>query len=208
MGKETTFKERLRKFAAEQGMSVSELQEKLGVSNAYVYNTCRMSPIIAAKLKKLYPYANIEWINEGIGDMILPYTESRPSPTVPLLPVSAIGGALNDFDTSVMCSNCEKIVSPIDDAKFALTVTGDSMSPEYPNGSIVFVRQVNEASFIEWGKTFVLDTSNGYVIKNVHPSSAKNKIVCRSVNQSYADFEIPTEDIRGWYKVLLVMARK
>ena len=71
-----------------------------------------------------------------------------------------------------------------------------------------FVRKINEASFIEWGKTFVLDTTNGVVIKNIHPSATKNRIVCRSVNQSYADFEVPTESIRGWYKVLLVMTRK
>lgn len=201
-----SFKERFRKFAAEQGLSVSDLQEKLGVSNAYAYNTFRMSPYVAAKLKKLYPYANIDWINDGVGNMILDNIERVTNNTVPLLPVSAIGGSLNDFDVSVTC--CEKIVSPIDDAKFAITVSGDSMSPEYPNGSIVFVRKINEASFIEWGKTFVLDTTNGVVIKNIHPSATKNRIVCRSVNQSYADFEVPTESIRGWYKVLLVMTRK
>lgn len=207
MGKES-FKERFRLFAAQQGLSVSELQERLNVSNAYIYNTSRMSPAVAVKLKKLYPSVNIDWINDGKGEMTFNPSEALPVHKVPLLPMSALAGSILDFGSTVVSYNCEKIVSPVDDARFALTITGDSMAPEYPNGCIVFVKRVDEFSFVEWGKTFVLDTPNGYIVKNIHPSSSEDKVTCRSVNQSYADFDVSTSYIRAWYKVVLVMVRK
>ncbi|MDR0660069.1 MAG: hypothetical protein LBG19_04550 [Prevotellaceae bacterium] len=46
---------------------------------------------------------------------------------VPLLPISAQGGSLNDFIVSVKDRDCERIVSPIKGADFAMTVAGDSM---------------------------------------------------------------------------------
>ena len=33
-----------------------------------------------------------------------------------------------------------------------LPVSGNSMAPEYPEGSRVVVRRINERAFIEWGK--------------------------------------------------------
>ena len=83
------------------------------------------------------------------------------------------------------------------------------MSPEYPSGSKVLLRKINEAAFIEWGRTYVLDTVNGAVIKNIFPSQTDaDKIVCRSINQNYPDFEIAKTDVRGWYRVLMTLALK
>ena len=211
MSSESTFKERFRRSAAEKGLSVTDLQDKLRVSCAYVYNSSRLSPSIAIRLKRLYPDVNIEWINEGTGDMLTMVNdkiEKEPIARIPLLPIVAVGGLLNDIYTGETCINCEKIINPVAEAKLALTVVGDSMSPEYPNGSIVFVCQIDETSFIEWGSTFVLDTPNGVVIKNIYPSPEEDKIIGRSVNQSYPSFEVSKSNIRGWYKVLLVMMRK
>lgn len=46
---------------------------------------------------------------------------------VPLLPISAQGGSLNDFMVSVKDSECERVVSPVKGADFAITVAGDVM---------------------------------------------------------------------------------
>ncbi len=62
---------------------------------------------------------------------------------VPLLPISAQGGSLNDFMVSVKDSECERVVSPVKGADFAITVAGDSMSPEYPSGSQIFIKKIN-----------------------------------------------------------------
>lgn len=127
-----------------------------------------------------------------------------------LLPVSAQGGSLNDFVVSVKESDCEKVVSPIRGVDFAMTVSGDSMSPEYPNGSRVFIKRINEKAFIEWGKVYVLDTCNGTVIKILVPSNKEGYVKCVSINTDpiFAPFDVSLDDIYGIYKVLLCMSVK
>lgn len=129
---------------------------------------------------------------------------------IPLLPISAQGGSLNDFIVSVRESDCEKVVSPIRGADFAMTVAGDSMAPEYPNGSQVHVKKINERAFIEWGKVYVVDTCNGAVIKRVVPSERDGYIKCISINRDpiYAPFEIDMNDVYGIYRVMICLAVK
>ena len=128
--------------------------------------------------------------------------------TVPLLPISAQGGALNEFVASVKDSDCERIISPISGVDFAITVSGDSMAPEYPSGSQILIKRINERAFIDWGKTYVLDTCNGTVIKNLYPSENKGKVTCKSINPSYPSFDISLTDIYGIYRVLMCMSVK
>lgn len=127
-----------------------------------------------------------------------------------LLPVSAQGGSLNDFIVSVKESDCEKVVSPIRGVDFAMTVSGDSMSPEYPNGSRIFIKRINEKAFIEWGKVYVLDTCNGTVIKILVPSEKDGHVRCISINTDpiFAPFDVSLDDVYGIYKVLLCMSVK
>lgn len=127
---------------------------------------------------------------------------------VPLLPIEARGGSLNDYSEGVMPYQCELIQSPIKGAQFAIQVAGDSMSPDYPSGCHVFIKKVDESIFIEWGKVFVLDTANGIVIKQVHPTPDENVIECVSLNPKYAPFYVKKEHIYGWYVVLMTMAIK
>jgi phage repressor protein C with HTH and peptisase S24 domain len=55
-------------------------------------------------------------------------------------------------------------------ADWAITVSGESMAPEYPSGAQILVKKINEKAFIDWGKVYVLDTCNGTVIKILTPS--------------------------------------
>lgn len=129
---------------------------------------------------------------------------------VPLLPIAAQGGSLNDFIVSVKESECEKVVSPIKGVDFAMPISGDSMAPEYPNGSQIFIKKINERAFIEWGKVYVLDTCNGAVVKILVPSENEGYVKCLSINRDpiYAPFEIAWKDVYGVYRVLLCMSVK
>lgn len=137
--------------------------------------------------------------------------ENVESPTtVLLLPMYAHGGTLNDFVTYAKENDCEKVISPIGGVDFAIQVSGDSMAPEYPNGSRVFIKRINEKAFIEWGKTYVLDTCNGIVVKRIVPSEKEGCVKCVSINPApiYAPFDVSLSDVFGMYKVLLCMAVK
>lgn len=128
-----------------------------------------------------------------------------------LLPMDSHGGSLTGIPAEgAMPQNCERIISPIKDVDFAITVYGDSMAPEYPSGSKVLIKKINPEVFIEWGRTFVLDTSNGVLIKEVHYCEREGYITCHSINNDpkYKDFDIPLSEIYGMYRVLMVMAAK
>lgn len=141
------------------------------------------------------------------------YTESISSTDIEqemvlVIPTGARGGTLADFSQSISAYDCERIVTPIKGADFAIQVTGDSMSPEYPSGSMILIKKINENIFVEWGKTYVLDTDNGAVIKTIRKTDNPNVIECVSLNPAYQPFTMDTKYINGWYRVLMVLSLK
>lgn len=146
--------------------------------------------------------------NEAEGVVVAGRKSEDEVSLVPLLPIAAQGGSLNDFVVSVKENDCERVVSPIRGADFAMPVAGDSMAPEYPAGSQIFIKKINERAFIDWGKVYVLDTCNGSVIKRVFPADDSGKVKCVSINPDYPPFEVAYEDIYGMYRVLLCMSVK
>lgn len=156
---------------------------------------------------------NTSWVLDGIGDVLYPLhiTSAEKQWLVPLLPLYAHGGSLTNFDPPVDAEACmEYLSSPIRDAQYAITVSGDSMAPDYPNGSIVLIKKIEESAFIEWGKAYVVDTCNGVVIKILTPGATDATIRCLSINPDprYAPFEINKEDIYGIFAIRFSMIRR
>ena len=131
-----------------------------------------------------------------------------PATSILVIPTEAMAGTLGEFSTSIAAYDCERIISPIKDVDYAIKIHGDSMSPEYPSGSLALIKKINEKAFIEWGKVYVLDTVNGVVIKSVRKSERENEVECVSLNPNYQPFRIDKSYIFGWYRVLMVLAMK
>lgn len=164
---------------------------------------------------------NIKWLMTGEGDMLSSTSSAQPQPSVknervaddevykvPLVPISALGGSLNDFNTAVCRDDCETVISPIKDIDMAIKISGDSMEPEYPSGSTVLIKKINEHAFLEWGKVYVLSTCNGTVIKRLMPTDDPNKVLCESINPKYPPFEVSLEHVYGVYIVMMCMSFK
>lgn len=218
-------KERLLQFLRYKEMGQQKFEISIGMSNGWankVGDSIRENTL--QKIKEVYPELNIAWLKSGVGEMLIngdsevtldapgskEIGEEITAKLVPLLPIAAQGGSLNDFVVSVKESDCEKVVSPVRGADFAMPISGDSMAPEYPNGSQIFIKRINERAFIEWGKVYVLDTCNGVVVKILVPSQKEGYVRCVSINTDpiFAPFEIAWEDINGVYRVLLCMSVK
>lgn len=165
-------------------------------------------------IKNAYPEVKTSWLMTGEGDMFEDIGNKEELKelgiyTTYLLPQSALGGSLDGFSANgTTLQNCEAVISPIENVDFAITVYGESMTPEYPNGSRILIKRINHHSFIEWGKTYVLDTCNGVVIKNVRKSIHDDRITCHSINPDYDDFDIFYDDIYTMYKVLMCLSTK
>lgn len=217
-------KDRLLEFLRYKGMGQQKFENSIGMSNGWVNKVGNsIREISLRKIKEVYPELNIAWLISGAGNMLTGDSEGTletpgdnetseeiTAKLVPLLPIAAQGGSLNDFVVSVKESDCEKVVSPIRGADFAMPISGDSMAPEYPNGSQIFIKRINEKAFIEWGKVYVLDTCNGVVVKVLVPSQKDGYVRCVSINTDpiFAPFEVAWEDIHGVYRVLLCMSVK
>ena len=204
-----------------------DLAEKIGfnatnLSQAKKGDERYLTEGLAQRLSTNNSGINLSWLLTGEGEMLTtdaPVVEQRKQESeenegklIPLLPLSAEGGSLDGFDNlGVSLPDCEVIYSPIKDADMAITVSGKSMEPDYPEGCRVVVKRINHALFIEWGREYVLDTVNGIVLKTLEPSDDPNFIRCTSLNpdqRRYAPFEIPKESVRGVYRVHLMMGRK
>lgn len=213
-----TLKERLDTFLRNKNLSQAKFAEIVGLSVGFANNVKNsISTKSLTKIKMAFPDLNTTWLLTGEGDMmandsnkLADNSESQNIHNVPLLPLSAIGGTLNDFTMSVRKFECEQLVSPIQGVDFGITVSGESMAPEYPSGSQVLIKKINEKAFIDWGRTYVLDTCNGVVIKKLFPSEDNDpsKVKCVSVNPSFPPFEVSLKDVYGIYRVLMSLALK
>lgn len=215
---EETVKQRLIQFIKYKGIGQGKFEKIVGLSNGYI-NQLKYSPS-PQKLQMIigaFPDLNQSWLMTGEGDMLCTSPPPASSGEVLtdyetwLLPMSTHAGSLVGIPSdTTMLQNCEKIVCPIKGVDFAITVYGDSMAPEYQSGSKVLIKKIDPSIFIEWGKVYVLDTSNGVVIKEVRACEKTGYITCHSLNEDpkYADFDVPMSEIYGMYKVLMCISAK
>ena len=202
MEEKTDYLKRVYNMAALRGLcnTKKEFAQLLGVSDKALSSAMNGSETYLTKslLKKVELFVSANGLEAETDE-----TDT----SVLVIPYEARGGTIGDFVQGVHEYDCEKIVSPIRGADYAMEVTGDSMSPEYPSGSRVLIKKVSE-TFIAWNEVYVLDTPDGAVIKRVRKTEDPTVVECVSVNPAYQPYTIPREFIRGWYKVLMVMSLK
>ena len=193
------------KFKTQQELAEMMNSNKATVSAAKNGDETYLTDNFLARFNAAVGYMfNLEWLIRGVGDVMGSAADvSSGVYTVPAIPLSAAGGSLRDISCEGVIPY-ETVVSPVNNADFAIGVYGDSMAPTYPSGSRVFIRKIDHNSFISWGSVFVLDTINGIYIKEVQRGHNEEYIRCVSHNQSgrYPDFEMPIRDIFGMYRVI------
>ena len=217
-----TVKDRTLEFIKFKGLTMKAFEQRCDLSTGYVtsmrkgYGSEKLNNVLTA-----FPELNREWLLYGEGDMLSSTSSAQPQPSVknervaddeaykvPLVPISALAGSLNDFSLSVKRDDCETVISPIKDIDMAIKISGDSMEPEYPSDSQVFVKKINERAFLEWGRVYVLNTCNGIVIKRLMPTNDPNTVLCESINPKYPPFEVNLENVNGVYRGIMCMSFK
>lgn len=216
----------VEQIAEHENMTIAQLAQSIGkpANNLYDIQKGKIKGIsekLANLLLNKFPHYNKVWLMTGEGDMLSSTSSAQPQPSakaerlsddeaykVPLVPISALGGSLNDFNLAVKRADCESVISPIKDIDMAIKISGDSMEPEYPSGSQVLIKKVNERAFLEWGRVYVLNTCNGIVIKRLMPTADPNTVLCESINPKYPPFEVNLENVNGVYRVMMCMSFK
>lgn len=192
----TNDKNRIDILARTLGLSRSEFAEKLGVTANAVTNwkTRGIKGSSYEKITKAFPQVNMEWLKTGEGKMFLS-ADVRPH-----IPSIATAGGLTGFSSSVKRGDCEMrpVVAAFPEYDYTITIRGNSMEPRFESGDVVAIRKV--VDFIEWGKTYVLDTADGAVVKRLYDDGQCFR--CVSYNKDYPDFLVEKSVVFGIYKVV------
>ena len=171
------------------------------------------------------PDISSEWLLRGYGAMFkndinsdanvhseheaeVQTAEEVPSKEVLLVPAGARGGSLEHFEAEVGLNpyNAEVIRSPFINADFAWPVKDDSMSPDYPAGTVLFVKRL-VTNIIKWGNSYLFDTDDGFQFVRLRRSELGDEYIhCVPINaEDYEPYDVPKSDIHGIYKVLGAM---
>ena len=128
---------------------------------------------------------------------------------IPLLPVKAMAGIGNNGGYQIMDSDVEDyLIIPklMGVANCAFTVSGDSMEQTYFRGDFVICKRIFfEHDYVQYNKAYVLDTTQGAMVKRLVKSKNESNFICRSDNKQYDDFEIPKNTIENAALVLAVV---
>ena len=108
-------------------LTMKAFEQRCDLSTGYVtsmrkgYGSEKLNNVLTA-----FPELNREWLLYGEGDMLSSTSSAQPQPSVknervaddeaykvPLVPISALAGSLNDFSLSVKRDDCETVISPI-----------------------------------------------------------------------------------------------
>lgn len=202
-------KQRMLLFLAEKGMTQYEFYKNTGVTRGVLTQNNGISEDNIARFLAYFKDVSIDWLIAGIGTMFkkddLPKAthSNQPNNGIPLIPLSAMAGALTD-GSSILEYECERYIVPaFKGADFLIPIKGNSMYPTYLSGDIVACQKIPlKSMFFQWNKPYVLDTKQGALIKRIKPGSDKDHVLIVSDNKEYDPFELPCSEINAVALVL------
>lgn len=125
---------------------------------------------------------------------------------IPLLNVEASGGRIDMIKDSPEYITGYYRIPGAKDADVIIRVAGHSMYPDYPDGSMIAVKQIKNFNIIHIGVAHVIVTEEQTFVKLLIKHTDDIWIL-RSLNKDprYADFTINTKDILKLYVVKVVI---
>lgn len=205
-------KQNILRYLSKKGVSAYVFYKESGVTRGVLQQNNGISEDNLARFLVYASDVNLEWLLTGEGAMLkgevvshdtredlpIAHQTSTPGKGIPLIPFEAMAGAFTG-EMSVMDYECEHYVVPaFQGADFLIPVKGDSMVPRYLSGDLVACQRVPLSDiFFQWGKTYILDTNQGPLIKRIKPGSDRYHILIVSENTDYPPFELPIDAING-----------
>lgn len=202
------------------GMSYKDIATRLGFSPQYL-NTLRntdrgVSENLALKLcsefeinhnsllMRIRQYESLEENTLAVSEKIQEYVTKRKK--IPLFDAETIGGNNSlQADVTTPHYNESDLIDAGDwfpDATSAIRHYGDSM-PEYPAGSILVLKRVQDYRLIVWGRNYSIETTEFRVTKRLQNGGEDYLIAYSTNKETYPDGKqihepiiIPKESVR------------
>lgn len=127
-----------------------------------------------------------------------------------VVPVRAFGGFLKGYEDMSYVNELEKGSFPFLQGEcYAFEVEGFSMLPDYPPGSYVVTTILENFDYMQKGKSYVLQTNDGLILKQfVKIDSDKKEVVIKSINDEYNPVKpIPLRSVKRVYFVEMTVKK-
>ena len=224
-----TASEILKRIIENEKISYNKLAQKMGIPRSQSLYDIRdgkiknISHAYADRIRSVYPNYSRIWLLTGEGSMrtgdTLSFERSEICITndyklVPMINIDAGGGI---HSPNEVFDKPEYIIRRVvfNDAKEGdkcIQVSGDSMEPTCPAGSIVLIRQVEcWREYFGFGNIFVLLLKVGRrILKKVIKcdSNSQEYVTCVSLSKEYPVEELPKDFIVGVWKVIKILVNK
>ena len=213
----STTKDRVLKVAEYYKVSKEKFFDELGISYGNFKGSAKKTPVNSLFLEILltkYPEISADWLLTGKEPMLRNDTPvaqrtTEPGAGIPLIPIEAIAGIPAGEDIGIRFIDCTRYVIPEFanlNVEYMIRVSGSSMYPKYSNGDVLACRRIQDVLFFQWGKIYVIDSSQGPLVKRVFQDDDPDRILLVSDNKEhYPPFSIPKSDIRSLSIVLGVI---
>lgn len=196
----------MREILKKNGVVLSELADKLGLSNQALSN--RLSV-------KYFKPEYMEQINEVLGKNLFSQSDTpeKGQKVLDIRVCAGMGIGLEGDENKVV----EWVNIPSFRGCLGLTVYGESMYDKYKPGDTVFVRPVLSANDIDYGRCYVVITAYDRILKTIYQSKygpdylklcSYNAKLNPSGEREYPDRDISKADILFLYKVVGKLERE
>lgn len=208
---------RIQEIAINEGITIGALERSIGASKGVLSRAINNGTDIQSKWLQIlvdnYPQYSTDWLLTGNGPMLkdnvnsnseilIKKVEDNSNAGIPLIPIDAIAGFPATNSTCAYIESCDRYIIPEFQnrgADFLIRVSGDSMTPLYYSGDLIACHKIDNIRFFQWGSVYVLETSQGVLVKRVMESTEHNDcILCASENGTiHRPFLLPKNDIRS-----------
>ena len=213
-----TKRERLERFIETMGYSIREFERAIGVSNGTINHVKdNLSANLKDKISANFQQLNLVWLLTGEGEMLHPSETDKQEEAakelrtdtrrkIPLYSDVASIGGYNDqiADTETAASAVEWIDAGdwFPEATAAIRHYGDSMV-EYPAGSILVLKRVQDTRLLINGRNYVIETTEFRITKQLQYDGGDYIWAYSSNPETYPDgrqihspIKIPLETVR------------
>ena len=174
----------------------------LGISPQVLYNWKARNTFDTELVYEKCFDINPEWLLTGNGNMLKTGFNGKRRIDRSNLVLDSSLGRFDGFsigDSKFMEYENEQFLIPtFKESDTLVQVKGDAMYPKYNNGDIVACKKLMvDGLFFQWDKVYVLDTSQGSLIKRIKKGKDSDHILLVSENDSFEAFELNISNIFG-----------
>lgn len=144
---------------------------------------------------------NPEWLLTGNGSMVkkgASISKAGHSKGVYYDSSNTSRGLISEFYKILEFENEQFVIPTFKESDYLVQVKGDAMYPKFNNGDIVACKKLTvDGLFFQWDKEYVLDTSQGSLIKRIKKGKDLDHILLVSENDNFEAFELNISNIFG-----------